>query len=207
MLVTALAGCSTSPPVRYYTLMPPESALAQGAPARQNTEAAYLLEVVPVTVPPQADQPQVMLRESNGSLAAYYSDRWTAPLADEIRSALSYDLVRQLGVLDVQSINPPASAPLWRVQVDVQRFDAMAGGAAVLDATWRIRPINMKGAALLCRSVVEVPLGGGTPAQAVSAQQRATADLASTIASGIRSGGTRAEPASQSVQLSGCRPS
>jgi uncharacterized lipoprotein YmbA len=167
----------------------------------------YLLEVMPVTVPPQVDQPQIMIRESNGAVLAYYSDRWTAPLADEIRSALSYNLVRQLDVLDVRAITALASAPVWRVHVDVQRFEAVVNGAVVLDATWQIRPVNVPGATLLCRSVVEIPLASGSPAQAVLAQQQATADLASTIASGIRSGGVQAQPGSQAVQLSTCRSS
>ncbi|WP_086057017.1 PqiC family protein [Bordetella genomosp. 9] len=197
-----LAGCATSPPVHYYTLLSSETPQAGNV---QPPEAGYLLEVVPVTVPPQADQPQIMIREAGGGVSAYYSDRWTAPLGDEIRGALSYNLVRMLGAIDVQSINAPAQAPVWRVQVDVQRFDAMAGGAAVLDATWRIRPLNLGGAALLCRTVVQVPLGGGRPADAAGAQQRAVSELAATIATGIRAGGARAEPASAAVQLSGCR--
>jgi uncharacterized lipoprotein YmbA len=204
LLATMLAGCSASPPVHYYTLLAPDVTRGQAAPTRQNATPPFLLEILPVTVPPQADQPQIMMRERDGALTAYYSDRWAAPLADEIRGALSYHLVRRLGVPDVQSLNASATAPVWRVQVDVQRFDAAAGAAAVLDATWRIRPANLKGGTLLCRSVVQIPLGGMAPAQAVAAQQQATADLAATIASGIESGGARAEAAGQAVQLNGC---
>jgi uncharacterized lipoprotein YmbA len=207
LLVVALAGCSTSPPVHYYTLLAPEAGQAQGAAARQDTKPPFLLDVLPVTVPAQADQPQIMMRESDGVVAAYYSDRWTAPLSDEVRSALSYNLVRQLGVPDVQSLNAPAATPVWHVQVDIQRFDLMANGAAILDATWRVRPLNLPGQTLLCRSVSQIPLDGGTPTQAVAAQQKAVIALASTIASAIRSGGARAEPGSQMVQLNGCGPS
>lgn len=206
ILMAALAACSTSPPVHYYTLVVPEAGAAASAPASRQGTAPYLLEVLPVTVPPQADQPQIMMRESGGAVAAYYSDRWTAPVADEIRGALSYNLVRDLGVPDVQAITAPAAAPVWRVQVDVQRFDAAAGGAAVLDATWRVRPVNLAGHALLCRTVVELPLGGSTPALAVAAQQKATAALAATIAAGIRAGGARADAAAQPVQLNACGP-
>jgi uncharacterized lipoprotein YmbA len=207
LFVTALAGCSTSPPVHYYTLLTPETGQGQGAAALQDAKPSFLLDILPVTVPAQADQPQIMMRESDGVVAAYYSDRWTAPLSDEVRAALSYNLVRQLGVPDVQSLNAPAATPVWRVQVDIQRFDLMANGAAILDATWRVRPLNLPGQSLLCRSVAQVPLDGGTPAQAVAAQQKAVIALASTIASAIRSGGVRAEPGSQMVQLNGCGPS
>lgn len=205
LLAAALAGCSTSPPVHYYTLLTPEAGQgASTAGTQGDGKPPYLLDVLPVSVPPQADQPQIMMREADGVVAAYYSDRWTAPLSDEIRGALSYNLVRDLGVLDVQSINAPANAALWRVQVDVQRFDAMAGAGAVLDATWRVRPVNLPGRTLLCRSLIQIPLDGASPARAVAAQQKATVALAATIASGIRSGGTRAEAGSQAVQLKGC---
>jgi uncharacterized lipoprotein YmbA len=208
LLVTALAGCSTSPPVHYYTLLTPEAGQRQeGAAALRDAKPPFLLDVLPVTVPPQADQPQIMMRESDGVVAAYYSDRWTAPLSDEVRSALSYNLVRQLGVPDVQSLNASAATPVWHVQVDIQRFDLTANKAAILDATWRVRPVNLAGQAVLCRSVSQVPLDGGTPAQAVAAQQQAIIALASTIASAIRSGGARVEPGSQMVQLNGCGPS
>ncbi|AOB31821.1 hypothetical protein AKI39_15580 [Bordetella sp. H567] len=207
LLAAALGGCATSPPVHYYTLLTPDAGPHAPVPAAGQPDGGkppYLLDILPVTVPPQADQPQIMMREADGVVAAYYSDRWTAPLADEIRGALSYNLVRDLGVLDVQSINAPANAPLWRVQVDVQRFDATAGGEAVLDATWRVRPVNLPGRTLLCRSLIHVPMEGATPARAVSAQQKATVALAGTIASGIQSAGASARAGSDAVQLKGC---
>jgi uncharacterized lipoprotein YmbA len=206
LLLAALAGCAASPPVHYYTLVGPEG--GQSHPARAADGASpYLVEVMPVNVPPQADQPQVMIRQPDGVVSAYYSDRWTAPLGDEIRGALSSVLVRELGVLDVQSITAPASAPVWRVQVDVQRFDAVADGSAVIDATWRIRPSNVHGTTLLCRSLVQVPIGGAAPGQAARALRQASAALASTIATGIRAGGAGADAASGDVQLFGCRSS
>jgi uncharacterized lipoprotein YmbA len=203
----ALAGCAASPPVQYYTLVGPEGVQAPPERAREGEAPPYLLVVGQVNVPPQSDQPQIMIRQPDGTVAAYYSDRWTAPVPDEIRGALSAALVRDLGVLDVQSLAAPAAAPVWRVQVDVQRFEAVAGGPAVVDATWRIRPSNIQGAALLCRSVVQVPIGGSAPAQAVRALQQATAALASTIATGIRAGGSRAQAGSDDVRLLSCSPS
>src|SRR3546814_9945460 len=95
--------------------------------------------------------------------------------------------------------------PVWRVRVDVQRFDMVAGGPARLDATWRVRPLNLKGArALICRASVQVPADGqGIPAL-VHAQQRAVTLLGQTIASAIQSGGARPAPAGQQVQVWGC---
>jgi uncharacterized lipoprotein YmbA len=201
LAIAGLAGCSSSPPVHYYTLLAPadDTSHTQSAAA-----ASYMLEVLPVTVPAQADQPQLMVRDGAGGVTPFYSDRWSAPLGDEVRAGLSYTLASTLNTLDVQSIKAPANAALWRVQVDVQRFDNTLDGLAVLDAIWRIRPVNLGGSALLCRTVVQVPIQGLQIPTVVGAQQRALADLGRTIASGIRSGGQNAQAASPAAEVSGC---
>lgn len=219
--VAGLAGCGSSPPVRYYTLMTPPAASAGPAGAGAS-DAGYALEVLPVSVPAQVDQPQLMLRGEGGQLQAQYSDRWSAPLPDELRDALSDALTRRLGVPDVRGVLPLPGTPVWRVRVDVQRFEVAAAGEAVLEATWRVSPHDMRtqAAALLCRTRIDIPVRGvvgagkddaaagvdaGTAAgQAVLAQQRAVVLLGDTVASAIRAQGRQAEPASEQVILLGC---
>lgn len=203
LVSASLAGCAGSPQVRYYTLQPAPQAM-ETATAR----VAYQIEVAPITVPGQVDQPQIMLRDNqnDGALTAMYSDRWSAPLSDEIRAALADTLTGTLGALDVATLVPAQDVPVWRIQVDVQRFDMVVGGPARLDATWRVRPVKVEGArTLLCRSVVELP-ANETPVvdTLVRAQQEAVGLLANTIASAIQSGGTRAAPAGASVRMLGC---
>ncbi|WP_447920570.1 PqiC family protein [Achromobacter aegrifaciens] len=197
VLSAALAGCGSSAPVRYHTLQAP-AAQASGAGV---APASFLIEVQPVSISTQADQPQLMVRTGEGSLSALYSERWSSPLGDELRGALSDALKRELGALDVQLVKPGPDAAVWRVQTDVQRFELESGRMAQLDATWRVRPVNMKGSGLLCRSVVtESVTEEGVPAL-IAAQQRAVADLAGAMASAIR-GQTPA--GSASVQMLGC---
>lgn len=197
VLGAALVGCGSSPPVHYYTLQGP----AAPASAASTAPASFLIEVQPVSLSTQADQPQLMVRTGDGSVSALYSERWSSPLGDELRGALSDALKRELGALDVQMVKPGPAAPVWRVQTDVQRFDLVSGSMAQLDATWRVRPVNMKGAGLLCRSVVtETVSEAGVPAL-IAAQQRAVVDLAGVMASAIR-GQTPA--GSGSVQMLGC---
>lgn len=197
-LSAALAGCGSSPPVNYYTLQGPA---AQTPASSATAPASYLIEVQGVTLSTQADQPQLMVRTGDGSVSALYSERWSSPLGDELRGALSDALKRELGALDVQAVKPGPGAPVWRVQTDVQRFDLVSGKMAQLDATWRVRPVNAKGTGLLCRSVVtENVTETGVPAL-IAAQQRAVVSLAGVMASAIR-GQTPA--GSASVQMLGC---
>jgi uncharacterized lipoprotein YmbA len=194
-----LGGCASSPPVSYYTLVQGPSA----TPANKDG-AHVLIDVADVSVPPQADQPQIMVRGSSGDIAAMYSDRWSSPLGDEMQSAISDGLVRSLGAIDVQTVKPGANAPVWRVQVDVQRFDSALGSQALIDATWRVRPINFQASALLCASRVTVTPRDGSMQALVDAHQVAVAQLAATIGSAIASGGRQAQPASDQVVLRGC---
>ena len=71
-LAAALAGCASAP-VHYYTL----SAPAGTASAPAGAQAAYMIDVLPVSVPTPADQPQLMVRNGDGSVSALYSERWT----------------------------------------------------------------------------------------------------------------------------------
>jgi uncharacterized lipoprotein YmbA len=196
----ALGGCASSPPVAYYTLVQGPS--NSSAPGRSGPQ--LLIDVSDVAVPPQADQPQIMVRGSSGEITAMYSDRWSSPLGDEMQSAISDGLVRALGAIDVQTVKPAANAAVWRVQVDVQRFDSMLGSQALIDATWRVRPVNFQAAALLCASRVTVKPRDASMQALVEAHQRAVAQLAATIGSAIASRGRQAEPASGDVTLRGC---
>ncbi|MFD4840611.1 membrane integrity-associated transporter subunit PqiC [Achromobacter sp. NPDC058515] len=197
VLSGALAGCGSSPPVHYYTLQGP----AAQAPAGAVAPASFLIEVQPVTISTQADQPQLMVRTGDGSVSALYSERWSSPLGDELRGALSDALKRELGALDVQVVKPGPGAAVWRVQTDVQRFELVSGSMAQLDATWRVRPVNTNGSGLLCRSVVTEPVSDSAVPSLIAAQQRAVVSLAGAMASAIR-GQTPA--GSASVQMMGC---
>lgn len=190
-----LAACGTTPPPNVYTL------LAAPAGAATATPGDFAVQTMPITLPAQVDQPHLMLRTGSGELAPLYGERWSAPLADELQTAFSAALTHRLGVPDVGGVGVSSGLPTWRVQTDVQRFELAAQGPAVLDATWRIR--QDRGAALLCRSVVEwMPESAGV-AGLVQAQQQAVARLAETVALAIEAGARR-PAAVPGVTLSSC---
>ena len=156
----ALAACASDPPTRFYSLLPAEPA---GASMPANPIAIVL---DPVRIPAQVDQPQWLVRLSDGSLQLLEQDRWAAPLRDEVHAALREALMLRWGATDGGNTSPGAARP-WRITVDVARFESVLGREARLEARWRI-----------------VAPTGGVPAAACTSVLREPADSTLAIAQG-----------------------
>ncbi|MDQ2822219.1 MAG: PqiC family protein [Pseudomonadota bacterium] len=178
-----LAACS-SPPVHYHTLLAPAMTPATGAPA------AFAIDVLPVGIPAQLDQQQLVVRNGASGLIVQDGERWSGPYADEIRNALAAQLATSLNVRDVTGLGNASGTTVMRIQVQVRRFDAWVGDKVQFEGTWRLHlagadsSANSKGR-LLCTSRFEVPARGGYP-EMVQAQQLVLRKLATEIAAGAR---------------------
>jgi uncharacterized lipoprotein YmbA len=171
-LALGLAACA-SQPARYYTLVPPAPA-GQPAPA-----APFQFELLPVGIPAQVDQPQLVIRQGGQGAVPLGGERWIAPLADEVRGALSADLAQALRAQDATGL-PNGGKPRLRIKIDLRRFDSAPGDYALIDAAWSVR--QLQGDAMLaCTSQVREPVGPGYDAL-VEGHQRALVALASQIA-------------------------
>ena len=168
-----VAGCASAP-VHYYTLIAP----APMAAATGET-SPFQFELMPVGVPAQADQAQLVIRQGGQGAAPLEGERWIAPLADEVRGALSADLAQALHTQDVTGL-PGGGKPRLRIKVDLRRFDSAPGEYALIDAAWNVR--QLQGDAMLaCTSQVREPVGTGYDAL-VEGHQRALARLAAQLA-------------------------
>ena len=192
LAVAVAAGCSTSQlPERFHTLLPSEASASSPAPA---TNPVYV-DVVPVNVPAQVDHAQWVVRQADDSLLLLEQDRWAAPLRDELRSAIVERLTSRWSALDVRSVAVPAPA-VWRVRIDVQRFESIPGREARLEATWSLSSSQHGAPTLVCRSAfTESAAQAGVPALA-AAHRRAAVRLADEI-------GTRLERL-QAGEAAGC---
>lgn len=170
------AGCASPPPVHLYTLMPAErpAPRAEGS-APQGRGAAIVLEGI--SVPAQVDQPQWLIRLPDGTLALLEQERWAGPLPDELHRALLEILTQRFGAVEMRSAAPGMS--LWRIRVDVTRFETMPGEAR-LEATWTVTPRTADTPALRCTSYLRESAGAGMPALA-EAHRRAVARLGDAI--------------------------
>ncbi|KVG32259.1 PqiC family protein [Burkholderia diffusa] len=176
----ALAACS-SPPARFYTLSPADAtAPVRSAPANPS----FLIEVPSVGVPEQVAKNQLVVQKNAAQVDVLEQERWAAPPADEIRRALSDDLAAQLGTIDVANSAYPAGVPVYRISVNVQRFESWPGKRAAIDAVWSVRALGTQ-AVMTCRTSVAEPVADGYDAL-VAGHRRALDVIASQAASGVR---------------------
>jgi len=174
-----LAACASAP-LHYYTLVAPADESAGGLVA-PSAAPSLPFELLPVGVPAQVDQPQLVVREGGQGVALLGGERWIAPLGDEVRSALSADLARELRSADVSGL-PGNGKPLLRIKLDLRRFDSAPGSYALIEAAWSVRLLDgERPAALACTSRVSETVGPGYAAL-VQGHQRALARLAEQIA-------------------------
>jgi len=180
-LALALAACASAP-LHYYTLVAPATE-ATGAPdtSTANGESSLPFEVLPVGVPAQVDQPQLVVRTGGQGVVLLDGERWIAPLNDEVRSALSADLARELHNQDLSGL-PDSGKPLLRVKLDLRRFDSQPGSYALIEGAWSVRVLHDPHAgALACTSRIVEAVGPGYDAL-VQGHQRAIGQLAAQIA-------------------------
>ncbi|WP_223430410.1 membrane integrity-associated transporter subunit PqiC [Pseudomonas sp. GL-B-26] len=171
-LVTALlllAACRGDP-IQFHTLTPAQ-------PSGNSRTSAAEIQIEGISVPPQVDRPQIVIRQGNSGMAILETEWWGASLVDELRSALVDQMVNN---------NPRRNVS---VRLDVQRFDSIPGQYALIDVKWRLRNLSEGDAPLLtCRSTLQTPSGPSID-ELVAAQQNNVKRLAALISQAA--GGTQ----------------
>ena len=195
-LIAALlagAACGVAPP-RFHTLLPLSAAPVPATTPSTSAAALPRWELLPVAVPVQVDQPQMVVRMLDDTIALLEEDRWIAPVADEIRAAVGLRIAQQLaeagatGGSNLGSNAGPdstgvagAAAKRWLLAIEVQRFDSAVGRQVRLEAVWSLRATDSTVPALRCRSVLAQAVGTGVPALAAS-QRALVAQLGAAMA-------------------------
>lgn len=177
-----LSACS-SVPTNYHTLIAtqPQTAAAAARPVD------FQLQVLPVRIPVQVDQPSLVVRQSDGRLAILETALWASPPADEFHDALAIELEQRLGVRDLAGLPGRTDKPLLSLRTDVRRFDSLPGRHAALDVVWSLEMSSrgQENRTLTCASVIHEPAGSEVDSL-VLAHQRAINTLADGIAETAR---------------------
>ncbi len=209
--LVAMAACS-SPASRFYTLGADGASASTAAPAplataRTLAAPAWMIEVAPIDVPPQVAKNQLVVQTGPTQVKVLEEERWASLPGDEIRRALSTDLTQQLGTIDVYGTAHPNATPVYRVSMNVQRFESWPGSHALIDAVWSVRSVSSN-AVMTCRSVINQPVSGGYDAlvdghrqalQQISVQVASAVQAMAAAAPRVTTGGTAGKGAAAVV--------
>ena len=202
VVCAALAACS-SPQARFHSLLGGDADSVAVAARAQAPARAFFVDVVSVRVPPSVAGRRLVVRAGSGQVDVLEMDRWASPVADEIRAALASGLALQTGAMDRHGLPSDEKRPIYRVAVDVQRFDAWRGSHVLIDAVWTMRTADDR-QLLTCRSVVREDVSAGIDG-VVEGHRRALKALASQMAEALLA--YAAAPAEVARPMPGCRDS
>ncbi len=175
-----LTAACTSAPVNFHTLVP-ASVDAKGTPP---SSSAYNLNVEVVKIPAQIDRSEMVVRQNNGEIAILNTELWIAPLSDELQSAMSVEIHRQLSATDASGSH--GGPQQISIRIMVERLESAPSRYALIDASWELRtgttahPVRVR-----CTSHVYQPVGNGYIALE-RGQQLAVAMIADQIATAVR---------------------
>jgi uncharacterized lipoprotein YmbA len=173
LIAWLLGGCASTAP-RFYTLVPESG----GNPSAE-VATGYRLEVDPVRIPAQVDRLELVTRLPGGGIAIADGDRWIAPVADELQSALSIELLYRLGGAD----HAEARGPSLSVRLNVERFESSPNRYALIEGSWHLElKRDGKDVRVVCRTQAYEQVSGGGYPDVVRGYQRAVALIADQIA-------------------------
>lgn len=177
-------GCSSSPPVAFYTLNPQTPASRGLDPP--TADPGLVVGVGPVTFPEFLDRPQIVTRPGPNRLKVSEFHRWGGSLQESLPRVLSENIAVHLGT-DQVAVYPwkERLKPSYRVTVAILQLDGRLGDAVNLVATWRIFQPPGNTVLAMHRSAIHTPVNGEGYEEFVAAQSRAVDTLAQAIAQKI----------------------
>lgn len=195
--VTLLVGCAAPAPHYYSLQLPPSHNAGSGSAVN----AAYAINVQPVSIPDEVARPQIVVRESPGAeVIPLNSALWAGPLDAQIRNVLAEALERRLNVLDVSQSGGVEGLPVWRIAVDVRRFDSVYGERVRHDLTWRLTSQGGRGKPRerVCSATADVSVDVGMAAL-VEGHRHALSGMAEVIAQTLPLRGAPRMPAADAI--------
>lgn len=141
IVLLALAACSSSPSVRYFSLNPID------AEFQQDPDDAVMLGLGPFRMPDYLNRSQIVTRGANSEMQVDEFSRWSEPLATSLLRIVSTDVDNLLpGLVVVVFPYEPfvRDQVKYRLVGDINRFDADHRGRIVLEIQWGVADANGK---------------------------------------------------------------
>lgn len=135
LALMTLAGCTSSPPTRFFALDPVARSMAPGGDHASAVSVPVKIDAV--HIPPTLDRESMVLGESDNQLQVSSQDRWASDLGEMIRGVLTQDLASRPPSGMVIAPRSPAPPSARGLVIDILTFQPQAG-EVVLDADWTL---------------------------------------------------------------------
>ena len=187
--ISMICGCRSAP-VTYYTLTPADRSGTQAESGRPAVRAMLVLRSLPAGI----DTTQMLIRTDDTRLRLEEGGRWVAPLGDELRAALMDALLRQYGVVVLDSVRH-SDTPVPRIDLTVRKFDLAEGRSITLAVDWALSDaVHEPGASLSCQAEF-TEASAATIGGVVVAAQAAVLKLSHALAAAIEASSSGTMPA------------
>lgn len=194
---TIVSACASSP-THYHSLaqtaQKPRSSASEPGPTTCTFDRGVPGSPIPtdtvllahLAVPAQANRMQLSAHQTPTRLTVYETERWAAPLSDQIAAVFISDLRNALPSLNITSdpLLTGRGTPL-RLHIDIEELDALIGKEATVRGRWRLSGTD---AAVLetgtCSSKQVLPTADID--ELVLAWSRSLSDISSAVALSIQ---------------------
>lgn len=185
LIMFLISGCfGKSKPAQFYLLTSMEPPAVASTTETADMQISVGLE--PVTFPEYLNRPQIVLRTLGSEIKVAEFNRWAEPLKENFTRVLAQNLVVLLNTDSVWLF--PWSSKIkvdYQVGVNVERFDAIAGQQAQLNARWAIFSVKEKSFLRKQRTVINKEVKSNNFEDLVTAQNAVLQDLSQQIAAEI----------------------
>ena len=175
---SALSGCGSSPPTRFYILNAVAPAAAAAAPA---SAATIPVRVELPSIAPEIDRAELVTRSGPNRVRVAGSERWAAPLPGQIRRVLADDLAARLPPGLVADPEEQATTePRRLLTIAIEEFYGDETCAVSLRASWALARPH----AVALHGSEQVPIAASAPCagELPAAMSRALGVLADRLA-------------------------
>jgi uncharacterized lipoprotein YmbA len=189
-------GACSSAPTHYHSLTPIHQTIRPSSPGTivctsdatgpTSPEPTGTVLLAHLAVPVEADRMQLLLHQTPTRLSVYETERWAAPLGDQISFILIDNLRNALPNLSITSdpLLIDTKTPL-QLNMEIEELDALAGKEATVRARWRWSVAD-NAASQTGTCTARQPLRSTGIDELVLAWSRALADISSALAASIQ---------------------
>jgi hypothetical protein len=179
-----LVACGSSPPTRFYIL----NEIAPATPAPVAAAPNQIpVRVQAIAMAPELDRPELVTRSGPNRVQVAGSERWAAPLVDQIRRVLSDNLSARLPPGLVADPNEPSTNdPRRLLSIAIDEFYGDDSCAVNLRASWSLATVHA--ASQHGTEQVQLPASAPCAGELPAAMSRALGVLADRFAAVIAAG-------------------